>query len=115
MNHREAWAEEAKAPTQFEYARSTAMDNEEGGGRAPQRTILPGASVQKAAPQIATDTLVVVSKVKALIQDQSKFSVSQCAIDALTRIVVAESLKAIESARRAERKTVMGRDFTLKD
>ena len=59
-----------------------------------------------------TDTLVVVSKVKDLIREQSEFNTSQCCIDALTEKVVRECLNAIEKAKAAGRKTVMGRDFT---
>lgn len=60
---------------------------------------------------IKTDTLVVVSKVKGLIRDQAALNTSQCAVDALTKTVVAECLKAIKRAQDAGRKTVMGRDF----
>ncbi|MBF0103847.1 MAG: hypothetical protein HQM16_00855 [Deltaproteobacteria bacterium] len=59
---------------------------------------------------IKTDTLVVVSKVKQLIKDQSGFNTSTCCIDALTQKVVDECLKAMEHATAAGRKTVMGRD-----
>lgn len=63
------------------------------------------------ADQIKTDTLVVVSKVKQLVREQSDFNSSQCFIDALTRKVVEASLKGIERAKVAGRKTVMGRDL----
>ena len=56
-------------------------------------------------------TLVVVSKVKKLIRERSSLNTSQCAIDALTQKVVNECSKAIEHAKTAGRKTVMGRDF----
>jgi hypothetical protein len=115
-NHREAWAEDAVAPTKEEY-----LQSEEGyipAERAPKRVIVapetasphtrlahetPSASVQ-------TDTLIVVSKVKALIKERSGMSTSQCCIDALTKKVVGECLKAIEYATNSGRKTVMGRD-----
>jgi histone H3/H4 len=58
-----------------------------------------------------TDTLVVVSKVKKLVRDRSGFNMSQCCIDALTRRVVTLCMDAIEEAKRADRKTVMGRDI----
>ncbi|MCB0352512.1 MAG: hypothetical protein KDD64_03280 [Bdellovibrionales bacterium] len=58
-----------------------------------------------------SDTLVVVSKVKKLIKDQSDYNTSQCCIDALTKKVIEECLKGIEKAHEAGRKTVMGRDI----
>ena len=66
---------------------------------------------QQSSVAIKTDTLVVVSKVKNLIRDQSGYNTSQCAVEALTDIVVRECLNAIEKANQAGRKTVMGRDF----
>ena len=65
----------------------------------------------EAVELMEVDPLVVVSKVKKLIRDQSDFNTSQCAVDALTQIVVKECLRAIESAKANGRKTVMGRDF----
>lgn len=65
---------------------------------------MPGTSIQ-------TDTLVVVSKVKQLIKEQSGFNVSQCAINALTEKVIQECLKGIDEAGQAGRKTVMGRNI----
>lgn len=71
---------------------------------------LQGSLAEK-VDSIKTETLVVVSKVKTLIRDQSELNTSQCAVDALTKTVVAECLKAIARAKDAGRKTVMGRDF----
>lgn len=71
----------------------------------------PVQSLAESVDTIKTDTLVVVSKVKGLIRDQSGLNTSQCAVDALTRTVVAECIKAIDRAKEAGRKTVMGRDF----
>lgn len=62
--------------------------------------------------QIESDILVVVSKVKKLIRDQSDFNTSQCAIEALTKKVIEECLRGIERAHEAGRKTVMGRDLS---
>ena len=59
----------------------------------------------------ANETLVVVSKVKALIRQQCSFNTSQCAIEALTNKVVQACNEGIEKARAAGRKTVMGRDI----
>lgn len=117
MNHREAWAEEKTAPA---FQESSAQGGEEE-VRVPRKTIIaPKISGESSAARPLqkttgslpkTDTLVVVSKVKQLIKEQSDFNTSQCAIDALTKKVVEESLKAIEAAKQSGRKTVMGRDF----
>lgn len=57
------------------------------------------------------EILVVVSKVKKLIKAKAGLNTGQCAIDALTRKVVTEVERGIENARKAGRKTVMGRDI----
>jgi histone H3/H4 len=111
-NHRESWAEEAVAPKHNE------VDNLQE-DRAPVRKIvdpkntnlIESAIASNSSMDIKTDTLVVVSKVKQLIQSQSSFNTSQCCIDALTKKVVKECLKGIEKAKIAGRKTVMGRDI----
>ena len=80
----------------------------------PRRRIIKPQSetkTQSLGSSIKTDTLVVVSKVKALIREQSGFNTSQCCVDALTKKVIDECLKGIEAAKEAERKTVMGRDI----
>ena len=59
----------------------------------------------------SADTLVIVSKVKKFIKDNSGFSTSKDTIDILTAMVAKELNKGIESARNAGRKTVMARDF----
>ena len=74
-------------------------------------TIVEAGKSGSLASNIQTETLVVVSKVKGLIRQQSELNTSQCAIDALTQVVARECIRAIEQARGAGRKTVMGRDF----
>lgn len=58
-----------------------------------------------------SDTLVVVSKVKNHIKNKSQMNTSSSAMPALTKIVEEACDRAIESARRDGRKTVMDRDF----
>jgi histone H3/H4 len=58
------------------------------------------------------EALVVASKVKKLIKDESGLSTSSQAIDQLTVRVQAICFKAIENAKNDRRKTVMDRDFT---
>ena len=58
-----------------------------------------------------SDTLVVVSKVKAFIKNKSGLSTSAAVMGVLTKIVEEACAKAIENAKNDGRKTVMDRDF----
>lgn len=58
-----------------------------------------------------SETLVVVSKVKAYVKKKAQMNTSASAMPALTKVVEDACNKAIESARRDGRKTVMDRDF----
>lgn len=60
-----------------------------------------------------SETLVVVSKIKAFIKKNAEMNTSASAIDALTKIVENACMKAIEHARNDKRKTVMDRDFQI--
>ncbi len=113
-NHRSSEACEEYAPSRQEYLNELANESEtQAAESTPQRRLVREAPVAARAVSglPKTETLVVVSKVKALIREQSEMNTSQCAVDALTEVVVRESLRAIENARAAGRKTVMGRDF----
>lgn len=106
--HRDAGALDAVAPTREKYLAS--LED------APQPSVKkiivrPTDSASSTSSPAEVDTLVVVSKVKQLIRDRSEMSTSQCAIDALTDKVVEECRRAIENAKAAGRKTVMGRDI----
>ncbi|MEC7839000.1 MAG: hypothetical protein VX777_03050 [Chlamydiota bacterium] len=57
------------------------------------------------------ETLVVASKIKKTIKDKSGFNTSSGVFDRLTELVEKECERAIENARRENRKTVMDRDF----
>ncbi len=57
------------------------------------------------------DVLVVASKIKALIKEKAQMSTSSTVMEALSKIVEREVQKAIESAQKDKRKTVMDRDF----
>lgn len=106
--HRDAGALDAVAPKREAYLASL-----EGTPQPAAKKILVRTESSTSSPSssMETETLVVVSKVKQLIRDKSEMSTSQCAIDALTDKVVQECRKAIDNARAAGRKTVMGRDI----
>ncbi len=116
-NHRSSFAEERRSPSQQAYQQEVAAERanptlpREEDKPAARRIIARSEAPAPAPGKIQTDTLVVVSKVKKLIKEQSGYNTSQCAIDALTEKVIEECLKGITEARQAERKTVMGRDI----
>ena len=58
------------------------------------------------------EALVVASKVKKMIKDESGLSTSAQAIEQLTIRIQTICLKAIENDKADKRKTVMDRDFT---
>ena len=139
-NHRSAFAEDAQAPGKEEYLRILASEGDDSAPRRKiiQDIAKPSVSLAKSsgsasasdspsngpsipaslsaqrvlAPDLSNiETLVVVSKVKKLVKDLSEFNTSECAIDALTAQVVTACKRAVEHAREAGRKTVMGRDI----
>lgn len=118
MNHREAYAEEAVAPRvkeelKEELEKETKIMTEAAEPITPLNDdqVSCGSKYDQQAADITSEVLVVVSKVKKFIKEQSGMNTSQCCVDALTKKVVAECLKGAESARQAGRKTVMGRDI----
>ena len=111
MNHREAWAEERRAPTREAWLREQA---EEAAGppapaREPQRRIAPSArAVASKAPR---EILVVVSKLKAYVRERSGMSTSDAVAEILSDKLRELCDDAIESAMREGRRTVLERDF----
>lgn len=59
-----------------------------------------------------SEILVVVSKVKNHIKKKAQMNTSASAIDQLTKVVEEACDRAIENARKDNRKTVMDRDFS---
>jgi histone H3/H4 len=107
MRHREAWAEERLAPTAVE---AQAEDE-------PRKIIMPsarhGAEVQHDRGKQDNDdeVLVVVSKLKAYIREQSQMNTSADVMDILSQKLRRLCDQAIVHARSEGRKTVMARDF----
>ncbi len=60
---------------------------------------------------MSEETLVVTSKVKAYIKEKGGMNTSAAAIPALSAKVRELCDAAIESAKKAKRKTVMDKDF----
>jgi hypothetical protein len=110
--HREAWAEEEKAPS---ASRSSAQtDSSPSGARSTAKkstqatTTDPSASGPSAAP--ADKVLIVASRLKQYIRAESGMSTSDRVLGPLSDVVRQLCDLAIESARRAERGTVLDRD-----
>ena len=61
---------------------------------------------------MAEAVLVVASKVKAFIKENSEMNTSSSVLEALSKLVERECLKAIENAKKDKRQTVMDRDFS---
>lgn len=106
MNHKSAWAEEERAPHEV-Y----------GEERAPRRRIVSspspsGTGTSTRSSDLPIDVLTVVSKMKAYIKGRGDMNTSGDVADVLSDIIRDKCDEAIEEARRAGRKTVMGRDFS---
>jgi len=135
VRHREAWAEDAVAPTREAWAREQAEANATPDKppvrptvvtpTAPQATSAPVVRrvVDVASPAVAAqlegvklsevtdkDVLVVVSKMKKYIKDRSGMNCSDSVADMLSEHVRALCDDAIRMAARDERKTVLDRD-----
>jgi len=111
MNHRSVWALAGQARTKEDLSMteqmSAAVVSTEG---SIALTETENESVIDIS-EIDAPTLIVVSKVKNLIKEQSGLNTSKCAVEALTRKVVEACINGIENARNDSRKTLMGRDI----
>jgi hypothetical protein len=118
MNHRESWAEERRAPTREAWLREQAAEASAASSRPPAAPA-PAAPRQSAPSRPAPpprapepqEILVVVSKLKAYIRDQSGMSTSDAVAELLSDRLRRLCDQAIRSAQRDGRRTVMERDF----
>ena len=103
-NHREAWAVERSAPAD---AAAAAAESE---GRPRRRRVAPTPAEAKGggAP---SEILVVASRLKDYIRERSGFNTSERVLAPLSDIVREAADRAIESARRDGRQTVLDRDL----
>jgi hypothetical protein len=135
LRHRDAWAVEARAPSQAEWAReqgpaptpaprpapapAPAPRPAPAPAPAPERRMVappaPAPAAAAAPSQLALadaerDMLIVVSKMKKYIKDRSGFNCSDAVADVLSEHVRAICDESIRAAARDERKTVLDRD-----
>jgi hypothetical protein len=120
MNHREAWAEERRAPTREAWLREQAEETERARAasapapaaeREPQRRVVPAAPKPPAASPATREVLVVVSKLKSYVRERSGMSTSDAVMELLSDRLRRMCDEAIRTAQRDGRRTVMERDF----
>ena len=109
--HRDAWAEEERAPSREQEARDRADAHEAEERRAAARVVTPEAVSGELRTGAPKDVLVVVSKLKAYVKARSDLNTADSVIEALSDHLRAVCDRAIEQARGSGRKTVMDRDF----
>ena len=119
LRHRDAWAEEQRAPSAAAWAAEQRAQTER--AAAPPAEARPAAPTRpppSAPPQhqprgsdVPEDVLVVVSKLKAYIRTTSGMNTSDGVVEVLSDRLRELCDAAIEQARAAGRKTVMDRDF----
>jgi hypothetical protein len=127
--HRDAWADEKRAPSKEAWDQELAANPEpppavpraatqQGAAPAPVRRVVGDASPATAAAvegnvQLADaerEILIVVSKMKKYIKDRSGMNTSDSVAEMLSDHVRAICDDAIRAAARDERKTVLDRD-----
>ena len=106
VNHRESWAEERTAPDSAAQATASAKSQ-----RAPRRAIVRDLAPNLGSDAPSEEVLIVASKLKNYIRARSGMNTSDRVMAVLSDQVRRLADRAIEKARRAERKTVLDRDF----
>jgi hypothetical protein len=111
MRHRDAWAEERRSPTEAEWQREKAAEDDEPPRPAPAPRPQAGATATLADEGLPRDVLVVVSKLKAYIRARSGMNTSDTVLDVISDRIRRLCDQGIENAAADGRKTVMDRDF----
>jgi histone H3/H4 len=119
MRHRDAWAEQERAPTRAQAeaelakeASASAAGSAAGSAAATERRRIVGQVASTTVPEpVEKDVLVVVSKLKKFVKDRSGMSTSDSAIAVLSDHLRWLSVEASRKAAEDGRKTVMDRDY----
>lgn len=101
--HREAFAEEKRAPRSDADAAAPAKRESRG-----RRRVAPS---KRRDPALPRDTLVVVSKLKAYVKAATGLNTSDAVADVLSEKIRDWCDRAAESAEADGRKTLLDRDF----
>ncbi len=116
VNHRESWALEKRAPSRSAAEReSKAVPAPAVPATRPRRRVIvssPAATLAGLEVEgLPNDVLIVASKLKVYIKARSGMNTSDRVMETLSGEVRKLADRAIANARRAERKTVLDRDF----
>lgn len=109
--HRDAWAEEQKAPSRAEHA---ALQAEQQAPPVRAKVVTPSnANPTSASADVNgdDDVLVVVSKLKRYIRVRSEMNTSDTVVGPLSNHLRQLCNEAVRNAARDGRKTVLDRDF----
>lgn len=112
VRHRDAWAEQEKAPTRQAWL-AQLQQEEEREARVPAVAQPAGTGLDAVGGDgdLPREVLVVVSKLKAYVRARSGFSTSDNVVDVLSEHLRELCKDAIRHAAMDGRKTVMDRDF----
>jgi histone H3/H4 len=113
LRHRDAWAEERRAPTLEEWMRERQESNAEAEARASAPDPVDAAPLELNDAELPSDILVVASKLKNYIRVRSGMKTSDGVMTALSDILRHLCDQAIRNAAMADRKTVLDRDFAV--
>lgn len=121
MRHRDAWAEQERAPTREQVAAENSQPNATEASRSSsevRRRIVGGSSGSAGgsgggADNEPPEVLVVVSKLKKFVRDRSGMNTSDTAVPVLSEHLRWLSVEALRQAAMDGRKTVMDRDYEI--
>lgn len=112
LRHRDAWADEAQAPTRAEWEGRQRAETERAAAAPAESKPRPTPSEPTPSGEpIPRDVLVVVSKLKAYVRARSGMNTSDGVTDVLSDRLRVLCDRAIEQARAHGRKTILDRDF----
>lgn len=114
MRHREAYAVEARSPSQEEYLRELEEDSESTESSPGRRRITvasPEPPAKTAEDDVPHDILVVASKLKQYIRARSGMNTSDSVLPILSDHLRELCNQAIRNAAQDGRKTVLDRDI----
>lgn len=115
MRHREAWAEEERAPTREQWEAEEQAEEEKAVARERRSTAASVPIETRTSAEVPRDILIVVSKLKQYIRARSGMNTSDGVTEVLSDIVRDACDQAIRRAGQADRRTVLARDFDLAD
>jgi hypothetical protein len=116
VRHREAWAEQQRAPTLAQFEREQAEEAEPEPAPTPQRRVISSPALSEDADDLGREglpreILIVVSKLKAYVRARSGMNTSDAVMELLSDRVRQICDAAIRHAAMEGRKTVLPRDL----